>query len=421
MIAQGNVTHIVVGKDDNIATSRETRDSLVAGMIGVFLVGSTVGKTDALAAGNKFQVVYKRTDGAIISSPVIEYNNIISKNATTYVADTERIRALGFNGTTGSIDVTNSEDYVVHYNWYDDTKTFSRGKPVKFIAYRSSTAATQVEIANGLAKSVVQNNSKEIYPVIKVDLLINSAGIANAATAGADFTHLKFTKGSKYVVGVDSSGVEMLGSDELIDTIVAGDYLRAGTAVTDTMYKITAVTNGTGTTPNGTALIITLDYAYQGTTALIAVGSTEYVAAATAATADAGIKLTAQSMPFDPGKKVYSKVEFKFWKVGEGFGSTTVSELAAPSKGKGTYKEIAEVEWFLRGNRGETFRVADYPVSYTADATSGKTYNQIAITYKDTNAHTLDRDVASYGGLLIATEVDSSGTPHASLKTVFGL
>lgn len=400
MIAQANVTHIFVGKDDDLATSSETRDSLIAGQIGVFKVGSTVATTSALSAGDRFTIVYKRVDGALIESPVISYSNIVSKDAeSTPVAEAQGVRAVGFNGTAGSIDVANGEDYVLHYEWDDATKTTSRGKPTKFLAYRSSASATQVEIGAGLVANSVANNSKEKYPVVIADLLINNAG---AAITGAP-TSITVNKGSKTVAWT--------GTDPT--NIAAGDYIRiGGTAVTNVCYPVASIDTAANT--------ITLGYAYQGDSATVLIANVEVIVAATAATADAGVKLTGQVMPFKAGKLKYAPVYFRFWKVGEGFGSTTVSEVTVPSKGKGTYKEVAEVEWFLRGNRGEAYRVADYPVDYTPDAISGKTYQQIVVAYKDLSTFTLDRDVASIGAVLIATENESASTVHTDLKTVLG-
>jgi len=404
MIAQANVSHIVIGKDDDLATSSETRADLIAGQIGVFLVGSLVAKTTALTAGQRFQIVYKRVDGAIIESPVIDYSNISQKNAVgTPVAEAQGVRALGFNGTSGSIDVANGEDYVVHYNWNDNTKTFGRGLPTKFLAYRSSSAATQIEIAGGIVENAVANNSREVYPVVVADLLINSAGLA----LGTGVDTITLNKGSKLFTATDID--DATGNAAL----AVGDYLRIGTAVTDVCYEITAINTTTNTG--------TLAYAYQGANYAAVDTAFERVAAATAATADAGVTLTGQIMPFKAGKLKYSPVFFKFWKIGEGFGATTVSEVTVPSKGVGTYKEVAEVEWFLRGNRGESYRIADYPVDYTPDAISGKTYQQITLSYKDLSTTTLDRDVASFGAVLIETEAESASTVHTDLKTALGI
>lgn len=405
MIAQANITSIVIGKDDDLALITETRDDLIAGMIGVFKVGSaTATGVNALAAGERFQIVYKRTDGAIIESPVINYSNIDSKSAEgTPAVAVQNVLALGFNGTTGSIDVANSEDYVVHYVWDDGTKTFGRGKPTKFTAYKSSSSATQVEIADGLAANLNTNSQREKIPVIVGDAIINNAGAVITGTG--DVTAVN---GSKFMTAATDGDA----------VIVAGDYLRLGTAagavVTDPVYKVVSAASGAGG-------VIEVDRKFTGASATYTEANCDYVAAATAATADAGVLITAQAQAFDPGIRKYAQTRVEFWKVGEGFGATTVTEVTVPSKGIGTYEEVAEIEWFLRGNRGETWRVGNYPKNVTLDATSGKTYQEIVVSYKDLNARTIDREVASYGSIFIATENESASTIHTDLKTVLGI
>ena len=407
MIAQKNVTHIVVGKDDDLATSSETRDDLIAGQIGVFKVGSTTATTSALAAGERFQIVYKRVDGAVINSPVISYSNTSDKKAVLYSAAVVASKALGFNGTTGSIDVSNSDVYTVHYKYYDDGKTYGRSKPLKFVTYQSSASATQAEIALGLAKNFALNATREnmvnAFSPLAVKAVINNAGAVITGTGNITANY-----GSKYMVAATD-----------VDAVLnVGDYFRLGTAagaaVTDDVYKVVSL--------DTTNEIIEVDRPFQGTSATYTEANCDYIAAATAATADAGVIFTAQTAPFKAGKLYYSPVYFDFGLISEAFGTTTVTDpLTTASKGKGTYSEIAEVEWFLRGNRGEPYRVAEYPVDYTPDAISGKTYDQISFNYFDDNAQSLDYNPKSFGSILIATENESASTVHTDLKTVLGI
>ncbi len=422
MIAQSNVTHMLVGKDDDIATSSETRDDLIVGQIGVFLAGSTVAKTDALSAGERYTIAYKNAKGVVIETPVITYGNEASKNADLYSAPVQQTSAIGYNGTTGSIAVSNSTNYVMHVFYKDSSKTFGgHGEPVKFAAYYSDASATQAEIATGLVENFNKNFAKENPQVLKAEILSADDGTVNAATAGADFTHLQFTNGSKYVIGL-LAGVPAKGSDEKIDTIVAGDYIRNGTATTVPVYKITAVTDGTGTTPNGTPLIITLSEAYQGDDAITAVGSTEYSTAAEIAAADSGVKISAlaTTSEFQPGVIRYDVTTFTV-DLKEEFGATDYTNLTAAFKGSGAYWDVAQTEWFLKGNRGETWRVGRYPKDITLDATSGKTYDYITVEYKTSDAKTIDRNLDAFGTILIATEDASAATPHDALKTVLGI
>jgi hypothetical protein len=194
--------------------------------------------------------------------------------------------------------------------------------------------------------------------------------------------------------------------------MVVGDYLRFGTGVTDPMYKITAI--------DTTANTLTLDQPYQGVSALFNDTGLEKVAAATAATADFGLKLTGLPGDFVVGLYEYRKISFNVL-LNDTFGGTLNTTSTVASKGKGTYNEIAELEWFLKGNRGEGNRVAEYPVPFVADATSGKTYDVWSFDWYDVNSTSIDGLVYSFGTQIVALEDQSSGNIHASLKTVFGI
>lgn len=393
---------MIVGKDTAPVAETATRADLTVGQIGVFLVGAKTaidGTTD-LAAGDRFTIATKNAKGVIVETPVIEYDNITSKKAVPYAAATQRIRALGFNGTTGSIAVANSNDYVVNVFWKDNSKAFGQGVLVKFAAYRSDASATQVEIATGLVNNFNKNFARENPKLIKATVLINSAGTAVPTGAGT----IDFVYGSKYVKFNtdidDATGTAALA---------VGDYLKVAIGVTTPAYKITAIDIVNN--------IATLDTPYQETTGLATANATaKIVVAATAAAAAAGVKLTALATTddFNPGVIRYDFTEFDL-ELNSGFGATDTSVLATPSLGSGTYYEVAQNESFLKGNRGEPWRVGSYPKTITLEATSGKTYDQISIEYNTGNATTIDRSVKSFGTILIATEVASGATPYLDL------
>ena len=415
MIGQSNVTHMLVGKDLNMPANTVKREGLATGQIGVFKVGSlTATGVNALSAGDRFTIAMKNAAGVIVETPVIEYNNITSKKVAAYAAPAQRARAIGFNGTNGSIDAIDLANYIVHIFWHDNSTTFAMGAPVKFGVYPASSTATQAEIAAGLVQNINKNMSRETQKLLKAEVLINNAGVATSGGTGA------WSNGSKYVVIGESAGAAADAGKYNADgaTIVAGDYIRFGTAVTDPCYKVVAITGG------GTAsATLTLDTPYQGTTtAAKAANQMEVIAAANAATADAGVLLTALATTdgFVPGQIRYDFTEFDI-QLGPEVGATTQSVVTTPSLGSGTYWEVAQNEWFLKGNRGEAYRVASTPKTVTLEATPGKTYNQVTISYATSNARTIDRNVASFGTVMIATEVPGTGNIYASLRTVLGI
>ena len=146
----------------------------------------------------------------------------------------------------------------------------------------------------------------------------------------------------------------------------------------------------------------------------------EVIPASDAQAADWGLMFQSVPVKFKPGLFKNQQVTFEVG-LSEAFGSTLETLDTAPSKGHGTYEEVAEVEWSLSGNRGEPFRVADYPVSNNLNATSGKTYDTISLNFYNDNSTDIDHDVKSWASLVIFTEDESSSTIFTDLKDVLNI
>jgi hypothetical protein len=407
MIAQSNVTHMLVGKDIAILSAGATRDSLAIGQIGVFLAGSKGAKTNALAAGDKFTIAYRNAEGVVIETPVIEYSNVLSKSAIAYQAPAHQVLAIGFNGTDGKIDAKDNTDYVLHIFWSDNSANFSEITQVKFAAYASGANATQLEIANGLIKNLRKQFSREPIKPFIAELITSDAGDA----IGTGVVGLKFTKGSK-LVSVSTSG-DIDDTTGNATALAAGAYIRVGTEKTDPVYKIASI----DTTKN----TLLLEDAYQGESVELEDDDMLQVSSNDVAAGDMGVKISALpiSNGLQPGIFRYDQIRFDI-KLKDSFGDTKLTEVVAPTKGSGSYGEVAEVQWFLKGNRGEPWRQGNYPKTVVLDATPGKSYDMISFDYVDYNAKTLDRQVGSFGSVLIATETGSINI-HATLKTILGL
>lgn len=416
MLGQKNKTHIVVGKDLALLAEGSTRASLVAGTIGIFANGSATaidGTTD-LAAGDKFKVVYMNVDGNIIESPMYDYDLLKRKKAKNYAASTEQKTAIGYNGTSGSIVVANSENYIMHLVRKDWSKTWGEHGHYKLLAaYESDASATQTEIAFGLMANAVKNLALEKQ---KSGVEVTKLGLLNSATV--TLTN-DFAGNCVVVKGVAALTVASSGQYATNTDVAVGDYVRLGattaTAVTTSanIYRVTAIS---GTTTK----IYTLDRPVTEPSGTYATGTgTEVVPKATAEAANWGIVIESLPVKFEPGKFKFQNITFEVT-LG-GFGSTAVTELTAAYKGVGTYKEVAEIEWELSGNRGEGYKVASFPVQKNLNATSGKTYDMISLDFENDNARTLDGKATSFHSLVIATEDESSSTVHTQLKDVLNI
>jgi len=497
MIAQSNVTHMIVGKDLDILGSTKTRDDLAVGQIGVFKVGSsTANGASALSAGDRYTIATKNQDGVIVETPIITFGSGTPYNVD-YSAPAKESKAIGYNGTSGSIDASNSTDYVAHFTWRDNSKTFGcNNQPVKFAAYRSDASATQLEIATGLAESFNKNFSYEDPKLMKAEILSAGASVA----LGTSVNTVTMTNGSKYFTASDIDDSTGGGT-----ALAVGDYLRiptgtsrkvtltgtsgtANIAVNGTNYLATfdtdldttasnfvsthgttlsalgitvanpsgavltftssvgvistfSIANATGdsagtlnsvadtSTPvykitalNTTSNIGTLSMAYQGEDIVYDDLELKQVESSAAIAGAAGVKVSALDSQkyFEPGIVKYDILSFKI-QLNEDFGSTDTSDLTAGKRGSGSYYEVAQNEWFLKGNRGESWRNGNYPKNVKLESTSGKTYDQVFVNFAEANAKTIDRSVYAYGGVLIATEDAGSGNIYASLKTVLGL
>ena len=410
MLGQKNKSHVVVGKDLALLTASQTRANLVAGKIGVFKNGSNVATVSALSAGDSFKIVYMNVDGNVIESPVYQYSQLKQKNAANYVAGTEQKTIVGFNGTTGSIAVANSDVYHIHLTRKDWSATWGEHGNIKLVAaYESDASATQTEIADALFSNAVRTlaveKAKSGTTVTKVSR-INAETVTAANAVDNDVT---------VVQGVNAVTVATAATYNTGTAIAVGDYLRVGsvgggTALTSSVYKVTAVNS----------LVLTLDAPIIEASGTYATATDDIEVIPAANVDNWGIVFESAPVKFDPGKFKYQNVTFDLT-LSDAFGSTIVTESTKAYKGIGTYKDVAELEWELRGNRGEGYKVASFPVTLNLNAVSTKTYDMIYLHFEDDSTITLDGRSTSFHSMIIATEDESSATAHTTLKTVFGI
>jgi hypothetical protein len=99
--------------------------------------------------------------------------------------------------------------------------------------------------------------------------------------------------------------------------------------------------------------------------------------------ANYGIRLTGGALDFELGTFPYNVMTFDVQL--SGFGVTPVTYTTAANLGSGTYEQIAELEWFCNGFNGVINRVHFPAPTGTQDATSGVTYDILAIEYFDSS------------------------------------
>jgi hypothetical protein len=151
----------------------------------------------------------------------------------------------------------------------------------------------------------------------------------------------------------------------------------AGTALTDDVYKVTAV--------DTTNLNFTVDRPVQITSQVLTAASSdaEVIAAATGAAADWGVSLTGLTLDFKLGKIDNAVAKWNLSLDADSFGATTLTNSTTATPGSGSYNQVAELEHFLNGNNGENFRTGEPNIySYTKMAQSSETYDLIVIEFE---------------------------------------
>lgn len=391
MLAQNNVTHIYVGSNTALSTAQAPT---VARTMGIKRLGERLCDATALGAGDGFQVLYADKAGKLQVSPVLYWNDLVSKRKLAATSDAAQVVAIGYNGTSGAIETNNGGEYLVTIGWKDGTKMFNK-RQYKYGQYTADASATQYEIVNGIQTSLLATLKKDPYTMFKVEKINSGAQLNAMASATATV--------------VNGSKVVTLSEDESL-TCPAGSFIRFGTsgAGVAPVYKVESITVA-GTT-------IVLDQPYQGTSATIAHTSVE-----TLTEGNWGLLITAMdsNKPFELGKWEFNPLRFDVG-LSVDFGATPTTVITSPAKGVGTYKEIATIEWELVGNRREAFRIAEYPVDINSSlgATSGETYTTYVLQFKDRSTQVIGGTAESFITLMIASAGTNLGN---NLDTVFTL
>lgn len=361
-----NIINTLIGKSISRTASAQAYDStnsttfLASGEILVLDntgVELTPGKT--IADSDWIQIVQGRgtsvADGQyVVRSPRIFGKDLRSVTGKSYSAAQEQITYIGYNGTSGSVDVSgaNAQNCFVRVTPRAVNGVFVEHKLQRIYQYYAATASE-----TGFVTKIAQDINAEGNRWYKAEILASGAGAATTDT-------VTMTNGSDTVlVATNVAGASSVG-----------DWIRVGGQSTTTLpvYQITAIS---GTT-------LTLNMPYQGATASVAIYRG---VAATIAAGEVGIKLTGLALKFSLGFFDYEKSRFDV-QLNSYLGSTTLTRSQEASKGNGVYEQVAELERFGMISEGALMQGYAVPKdSGRSDVVSGTNYDTIAIEYADTS------------------------------------
>lgn len=386
-LTQKNITTVMVAKDaagTAIASipSNDVLGTMADGQViavGVPAGGGSEIVIPASSAAGSFESIrlVESQGGILIYSPKIKVSNIVHAGVKAYTAPTEQTYVLGFDGTSGNLDVTQSNEFIMNIVYDYDDMMWSEQKLRNAYNYYSTSPTLQ-----GLATSMVtQINLKEKMSTLNgTGAVVSATMLTNgtfSASSGGAFT---VANGSSTITTVESAGAAADAGKYAADasSMAVGDLIRiGGTGATSPVYVITAV-SGIGTA----AATITLNTPYQGTTGTVSAANTGII---TTGATSFGIKVVGQPLTWVKDFFKYNKVKFHF--EVKGFGASTNNKLCAicaeSSKGVGSGYEVAEYESFAAGNEGALNRtMIPFPTGRTY-AVSTTTYDTIAIESND--------------------------------------
>jgi hypothetical protein len=324
--------------------------------------------TDDRVAQTGIRIV-GRYGSRIVYSDFIKAENIISVRPIVSANFAEQVTHLGYNGTSGAIQIINSNTYKLKVNFEQVGRTGQGMNDFVSAFVESDSSATGGEVVFEIEQLLRMAFNKQAERPIRMAVL-NSAALVPNNEFDQDIT---VVQGSKFIVS--AVGYTTVGG---VITAAVGDFIRLGSATeTDAavalgsaVYKVVAIN----------ASVMELDRPVTGVSGTYtASADVELIQAATAEIANWGIRFTAIAPTHEVGKRPYSKIAFTLGL--EDFGTTTVSYTTAMSLGNGEEEAIADLEWFTYGQSGFRYR-ADYMMpQYTSRVVSGTDYHQVAIAW----------------------------------------
>lgn len=347
-----------------------TPGSLGAGFIAVCNVNNEILSAAQAATASTIKIIKDRGTDLPLQQVRLNLADIKTYTGVIGTAAVEQKTYIGYDGATAGTQIQANADSFYEIKLEHVPNAFAYGKRpanYKYGTYQAGPGATQLQIANGLVKSLIQN----FVPNRTTDWRVFSEAVTNATrTAVAGAGTLTFTKYSKVVKASAATASS---------TFVVGDYIQIAVGNTNGVYLITDK-NGAGD--------LTLSVAYQGETVIVTPGvlAIRITAANAAAATSWGIKITGIKQKYDVNRwRQYDKVRFNTFINGSFVNSTTGLNTAvtttAASDGIGVYEQAANDEYISWGDEGQVFVDQVPPLFREQDAAVGTQYNPAVLSW----------------------------------------
>lgn len=300
-------------------------------------------------------------------SNLIVSNKIYGNKLFTYTGQgadaqgTEQITHIGYNGTTGSLDTSGSDDFYLTLTPNQDDMQWSEQKQKNVTLVTKATVGTSQAV---LASKIVQNVMKKyLIDGIPLTAAMLNSGAAAIFTGAAT---VAVTHGSNVIV--PNAAITNVGFG-------AGSLIRIGVtgSAVGTTVPVYTVKEAHPTIAN--AWILDQPYAGPSNSAL-AVANAGLVTAG----ANYGIRFTGKALPFTLDFFKFKRVNFTVQM--QGFGATPLFKTQNTTYGQGDGRLCAEEESFCKGFQGALNRMTVPLPAITIDSNYSTT-TSLNTTYAD--------------------------------------
>lgn len=308
------------------------------------------------------QLVQRSGNNLIVS------NKIYGNKLFTYTGQgadaqgTEQITHIGYNGTTGSLDVSGSNDFYLTITPNQDDMQWSEQKQKNVTLMAKSVVGTsQLALASGIVQNVMKKYMIDGIPVTAV-MLNNGVGAVFTGAATVAVTH-----GSNVIV--PNAAITNVGFG-------AGSLIRIGVTGSGVGTTVPAYTVKEAHPTIANAWILDQPYAGPSNSAL-AVANAGYVGTPGASY---GVRFTGKNLPFVLDFFKFKRVNFTVQM--KGFGITPLFKTQNSTYGQGDGRLVAEEESFCKGFQGALNRMTVPLPAITIDANYNTT-SSLNTTYAD--------------------------------------
>lgn len=371
------VNRVLVGDGTNTGTTLagiKAGDLLILNEAGTVL---TAAAAAALPKYAKITIAAGVADGVAILSSPIQGNTVSKYEGTSYVAPTEQVAYLGFNGTAGTgISVDADTEYRLRILIKDAIRVNGQRSTLCDVNYTASATDTEYDVITKLMNLYLAKD----YGVSKFQKLVKVEKVSDDASTIASDNAVTVTNGSDIITFATAATYNT-------DTLYAvGDVIRlGGSAVTNPIYTITKVDS----------LNLTIDSPYQGASGTVSAANAVYVDTPT----EYGIKLTGIAQSSKVSRAANEPLDQYEWVIFEAALTDANDRASAQyaakytiatktNPGQGYWKQVAQAEEAAKGYLGDSNRTTYYARRINNNVTVGATYDSIVITH----ANVMDGD-----------------------------